>query len=80
MCVIVAGGTAAQEEEASEDDVRWEYKEENTEEAEVKGPFSTSQMLTWQDEGKFDAGVFCRRVGTQGPFYTSKRIDFDLYL
>ena len=29
------------------DDVMWEYKWENTDEAELHGPFTSQQMLDW---------------------------------
>lgn len=63
------------------DEVHWFYKvKENDAESELQGPYSSSQMLKWQEEGKFDAGVFCRKVGNEGgQFYNSKRVDFDLY-
>jgi len=32
-------------------DVMWEYKWENKEEAELHGPFSSQQMLEWVNEG-----------------------------
>ena len=68
-----------EEEEASDDQVRWEYKTENTEDSELKGPYSTEQMMQWKDQGKFDSGVLCRQIGKH-QFYSSNRIDFDLYL
>nr|KAG5696882.1 hypothetical protein BaRGS_035292 [Batillaria attramentaria] len=69
------GGTLGEEES----EVLWEYKWENTDSAPLQGPHSTSQMMTWQEEGYFKDGAFCRRVGSGGQFYSSKRIDFDLY-
>lgn len=61
------------------DEVQWEYKWENTDQAEVHGPFPSSSMHEWVEEGKFPQGVFVRKVGSGSDFYTSKRIDFDLY-
>lgn len=66
------------EEKSSE--VQWEFKWENSETAETHGPHSTSEMLNWVNEGYFDAGVWVRRVGQQGEFHNSRRVDFDLYL
>ncbi|TEA38810.1 hypothetical protein DBR06_SOUSAS610181 [Sousa chinensis] len=61
-------------------DVMWEYKWENTGDAELYGPFSSTQMQTWVNEGYFPDGVYCRKMDTPGgQFYNSKRIDFDLY-
>ncbi|XP_045141822.1 CD2 antigen cytoplasmic tail-binding protein 2 [Echinops telfairi] len=61
-------------------DVMWEYKWENTGDAELYGPFTSAQMQTWVDEGYFADGVYCRKLDPPGgQFYNSKRIDFDLY-
>ncbi|XP_029436309.1 CD2 antigen cytoplasmic tail-binding protein 2 isoform X2 [Rhinatrema bivittatum] len=58
----------------------WEYKWENTEGAELYGPFSSSQMQDWVNQGYFPDGVYCRKVeNSGGQFYNSRRIDFDLY-
>ncbi|CAH2308263.1 CD2 antigen cytoplasmic tail-binding 2 isoform X1 [Pelobates cultripes] len=62
-------------------EVLWEYKWENKEEAKLYGPFTSSQMQDWVDQGYFVDGVYCRRVNSSGSqFYNSKRIDFDLYV
>jgi len=61
------------------DTVMWEYKIENTEESEVKGPFTNAQMMKWADDGTFKEGVFCRKHLSGGQFYNSARVDFDLY-
>nr|XP_055196165.1 CD2 antigen cytoplasmic tail-binding protein 2 isoform X2 [Nyctereutes procyonoides] len=61
-------------------DVMWEYKWENTGDAELYGPFTSTQMQTWVNEGYFADGVYCRKLDPPGgQFYNSKRIDFDLY-
>lgn len=61
-------------------DVMWEYKWENTGDAELYGPFTSTQMQTWVNEGYFVDGVYCRKLDPPGgQFYNSKRIDFDLY-
>ncbi|KAM6155618.1 CD2 antigen cytoplasmic tail-binding protein 2 [Rhynchocyon petersi] len=61
-------------------DVMWEYKWENTGDAELYGPFTSAQMQTWVNEGYFPDGVYCRKMDPPGgQFYNSKRIDFDLY-
>ncbi|KAF7660559.1 hypothetical protein LDENG_00279890 [Lucifuga dentata] len=74
------------EENEEEDDKRvndgvlWEYKWENKENSEVYGPFSSQQMQDWVDEGYFSSGVYCRRLDQEGSqFYSSKRLDFELY-
>ncbi|KAI1884763.1 hypothetical protein AGOR_G00229850 [Albula goreensis] len=62
------------------DEVMWEYKWENNESSELYGPFSSQQMQDWVDEGYFKDGVYCRKIGQEGAqFYSSKRLDFDLY-
>lgn len=62
------------------DDMQWEFKWENDEKAEIHGPHSSSEMQNWVSQGYFESGVWVRRVGQQGDFYTSRRIDFELYL
>ncbi|XP_037806226.1 CD2 antigen cytoplasmic tail-binding protein 2 homolog [Lucilia sericata] len=57
----------------------WEFKwneNDNT----LQGPFNTKQMLKWSNDGYLKNGVYVRKVGEQTNFYTSNRIDFDLYL
>ncbi|XP_054166996.1 CD2 antigen cytoplasmic tail-binding protein 2 homolog [Oppia nitens] len=62
------------------DEVMWEFKWDDTDEAKVFGPHSSQQMNDWVTEGHFDKGVYCRQLGkTDSQFYNSKRIDFDLY-
>uniref|UniRef100_A0A8C8RM78 CD2 antigen cytoplasmic tail-binding protein 2 n=1 Tax=Pelusios castaneus TaxID=367368 RepID=A0A8C8RM78_9SAUR len=61
-------------------EVMWEYKWENTNGAELYGPFSSTQMQEWVNQGYFENGVYCRKAdNSQGQFYNSKRVDFDLY-
>lgn len=60
-------------------EVQWEYKWENSDNAEILGPFTSSDMQQWVDEDKFPQGVFVRKVGSDQDFYTSRRIDFELY-
>ncbi|XP_076997370.1 CD2 antigen cytoplasmic tail-binding protein 2 isoform X2 [Tamandua tetradactyla] len=82
--------TAVQRAESLGDglaEVMWEYKWENTGDAELYGPFTSTQMQlcplslqTWVNEGYFSDGVYCRKLDPPGgQFYNSKRIDFDLY-
>lgn len=67
-------------EEAKDDEVYWQYKWENTKSATVYGPYSSTYMLNWNEQGCFGDGVWVRKVGEDGgPFYNSKRIDFELY-
>ena len=60
-------------------EVCWMYKwrEDDTE---VYGPYSSSQMMHWTNEGYFPDGVLVRKANTEGHFYSSRRIDFDLYI
>lgn len=61
-------------------EVHWYYKDKDDEMSELQGPYSSSQMLKWHEEGKFGSGVFCRKAENEGgQFYNSKRIDFELY-
>lgn len=57
----------------------WEFKW-NQDVKEIQGPFTTEQMLKWSMEGHFKTGVWVRKCGEDSTFYTSNRIDFDLYL
>lgn len=75
-----ADGKPQEEEETLTPEVRWEFKWENANTAEIHGPHSTREMLNWVNEGYFEAGVWVRRVGQQGEFSNSRRMDFDLYL
>ncbi|ESN98949.1 hypothetical protein HELRODRAFT_138341, partial [Helobdella robusta] len=60
--------------------ISWEFKWENKDEAECYGPYSSEQMLKWQDEGYFKDGVFVRKTTVDSKeFQSSKRIDFSLY-
>lgn len=64
-----------------DEEVMWEYKWEDSEDSKIYGPFSTSQMLQWVNEKYFEDGVFVRQCNKpDSKFYTSKRIDFELYL
>lgn len=67
------------EESPDIDEVLWEYRWENKDSAELYGPFTSSQMQEWVDQGYFSDGVYCRRI-SGGQFYSSHRLDFDLYV
>ncbi|XP_077129753.1 CD2 antigen cytoplasmic tail-binding protein 2 [Ranitomeya variabilis] len=72
---------ATKEAVPAADEVLWEYKWENEEAAELYGPFTSTQMQEWVEDGYFSAGVYCRRVDSStGQFYNSLRLDFDLYV
>uniref|UniRef100_A0A5S6QH46 GYF domain-containing protein n=1 Tax=Trichuris muris TaxID=70415 RepID=A0A5S6QH46_TRIMR len=71
----------AAEKAESDDQVTWQFKWEEAEDAPVYGPFSSSQMKDWSDNGYFEKGIFVRRSNQlEGPFYSSKRIDFEVYI
>lgn len=64
----------------SQNQVMWEYKWTNSEDAEIFGPYSSDQMDEWSKAEFFKDGVWVRRTDKQdSQFYTSKRIDFELY-
>jgi CD2 antigen cytoplasmic tail-binding protein 2 len=60
--------------------VQWEYKWSMDEGANVVGPISTELMIEQQSSGFFKAGAWARKFGAlDAPFYSTRRIDFDLY-
>jgi CD2 antigen cytoplasmic tail-binding protein 2 len=70
------------QKETKDDDesaLMWEYKMTQDDDAVVHGPFTTEQMQKKVENGDFKTAVFCRKIGDER-FYTSSRIDFDLYL
>lgn len=63
------------------DDVMWEFKWENADDAKVYGPHPSAEMQRWVDDGYFSDGVWVRRADQpDAQFYSSKRVDFELYL
>ena len=62
------------------DKVYWEYKWENKDDADIYGPYQSEQMENWTNQDYFQDGVWVRKVGSGQNFYTSKRIDFSLYV
>ncbi|SPP81688.1 CD2 antigen cytoplasmic tail-binding protein 2 homolog [Drosophila guanche] len=64
---------------ADSSEVMWEFKwTQNTDE--IQGPFTTEKMLKWSKEKYFKSGVYARKCGEKSNFYSSNRIDFELYL
>lgn len=59
--------------------LQWFFKWEQDKDK-VEGPFSTEQMSKWSDEGYFKTGVWVQKEGEDANFYSSNRIDFELYL
>ncbi|TKR68316.1 hypothetical protein L596_024313 [Steinernema carpocapsae] len=68
-----AGASASVDEE-----VKWEYKFSEAEDAEIHGPVSTVEIIKLKDIQDMVCQGFARRVGS-GAFYRVSRIDFDLY-
>ncbi|XP_023720861.1 CD2 antigen cytoplasmic tail-binding protein 2 homolog isoform X2 [Cryptotermes secundus] len=62
-----------------ENQVMWEFKWEEKS-TDIHGPHTTSQMQAWVDQGYFSKSVLVRKCGTDGQFYNSSRVDFELYL
>lgn len=73
-----SGVEAAKPPEES-NELKWEFKWEK-ESDEISGPHSSEEMLKWTEDGRFKKEVWVRKCGQLGDFYTSKRIDFDLYI
>lgn len=72
-------GPVAPEPEAK---LMWEFKWKQTDE-EIVGPFTTEEMQKKVDDGDFKEAVFVRKIlkGTEDDrFYSSARLDFELYL
>ncbi|CAK1540054.1 unnamed protein product [Leptosia nina] len=61
-------------------EVKWEFKWSQDDSAEISGPHSTEQMNKWASEGYFKTGVWVRKHGEDTQFYSSNRIDFELYM
>ncbi|XP_069704662.1 CD2 antigen cytoplasmic tail-binding protein 2 homolog isoform X1 [Periplaneta americana] len=61
------------------EEVMWEFKWDEKS-ADVHGPHTTTQMQEWVEQGYFKNPVYVRKYGTDGNFYNSSRIDFELYL
>lgn len=59
--------------------VNWEFKWKDSD-TDVYGPYTSQQMLKWVTDGYFKDGVMVRKAGADSQFYTSNRVDFDLYL
>ncbi|XP_023952074.2 CD2 antigen cytoplasmic tail-binding protein 2 homolog [Bicyclus anynana] len=61
-------------------ELKWEFKWTQDNNAEVSGPHTTEQMQKWVTEGYFKTGVWVRKCGEDTQFYSSNRIDFELYM
>lgn len=78
-----ASTSKVENEDTKDDDVQmWEYKV-TLEDEKILGPFTSEQMQKFVDDGKFKEPVFVRKIeegSNDKPFYTSARIDFELYI
>lgn len=77
--VTFAKPAAPEEDEAAEAPLMWEFKLSQAEDSAIQGPFTTEQMSKKAENGDFKNHVFVRKVGDER-FYSSARVDFDLYL
>lgn len=59
-------------------EVMWEFKW-NKDDEKIEGPNTSEQMQKWVEDGYFKNPVWVRRSG-QEQFYSSARIDFELYI
>ncbi|XP_055692213.1 CD2 antigen cytoplasmic tail-binding protein 2 homolog [Lutzomyia longipalpis] len=67
-------------EEEEHPKLMWEFKWTQND-TELQGPYTTEQMHKMSVDGRFKSGVFVKKIGEgEGNFYSSNRIDFDLYL
>lgn len=73
-------GEKSQEDEDHSNEVKWEFKWSQDDNAEVSGPHSTEQMHKWATTGHFKTGVWVRKHGEDTSFYSSNRMDFELYI
>lgn len=71
--------TASTSVSVTNDTVQWEFKWKQNDTA-CHGPFTTEQMQQWVTDGYFKDGVFVKKIGTDTQFYSSNRVDFELYL
>lgn len=69
-----------QDSENENKETKWEFKWSQEDSAEVSGPHTTMQMHKWATEGHFKTGVWVRKHGEDSQFYSSNRIDFELYI
>ncbi|KAJ0182489.1 hypothetical protein K1T71_001858 [Dendrolimus kikuchii] len=69
-----------QDSDNEDKEVKWEFKWSQDNSAEISGPHTTMQMHKWLTEGHFKTGVWVRKHGEDSQFYSSNRIDFELYM
>ncbi|KZC11937.1 PREDICTED: CD2 antigen cytoplasmic tail-binding protein 2 homolog [Dufourea novaeangliae] len=76
----VKGTGSSGKDEAEEDEVTWELKWSQDENAQTHGPYTSQQMHAWAKEGYFKSGAWVQRTGQANQFYNAGRVDFELYL
>ncbi|XP_076161558.1 CD2 antigen cytoplasmic tail-binding protein 2 homolog holn1 [Ptiloglossa arizonensis] len=76
----VKGTSNSEKDDNKEDEVTWELKWSQDENAEIHGPHTSQQMQAWSKEGYFKSGAWVRRTGQNNQFYNAARVDFELYL
>lgn len=72
--------TEENDDENEQKIVKWEFKWSQDDNAEISGPHSTEQMHKWSTDGHFKTGVWVRKHGEDSQFYSSNRMDFELYI
>lgn len=60
-------------------ELKWFFKWDQNKD-DIEGPFDTMQMYKWSKDGYFKSGVWVRKNNEDTNFYSSNRIDFELYL
>ncbi|CAH1112051.1 unnamed protein product [Psylliodes chrysocephalus] len=67
------------EESHKKPELMWEFKWK-IEDEKIEGPYTNAQMAKWSQENYFKTGVMVRKFGAENTnFYSSNRIDFELY-
>ncbi|KAJ9587542.1 hypothetical protein L9F63_028205 [Diploptera punctata] len=70
---------SSEDEQSNSNEVMWEFKWEESS-SDIHGPHSSSQMQSWVEQGYFKSSVLVRKCGSEGQFYNSARVDFELYM
>lgn len=60
-------------------EVMWELRWKDADEEEIYGPFTNEKMIQWQESGYFQKGAYVRKTEQRGQWYSTRRIDFELY-
>lgn len=71
---------SSEKDEYKQEEIMWELKWSQDENAEIHGPHTSEQMQAWAKEGYFKSGAWVRRTGQNNQFYNAARVDFELYL